>query len=1112
MKKMSGLLRRAGALALSLLMLAGTMNLGMIVPADAAEDAVVLPDSIAYYGDRSRCQMTAEQAEEIARFLEYYEPEEAYGEMFTRQQCSAVLCDGDNCGLPVLMILCSSHDFLVSIDLCTWNNGTLVKSLTLYNVDHSEYIVFGKNENGGYSWEQDGADPDYLNSEIFTVKNGVLSDGIAYRGGVYNWDEYMTNGDARLWSVWKNGSALGGTYTDEQYEEMRQQDGGVVGEGTDIYADIGASLSAMSSALRAYAAELQYRDKSPAEILAALPYCGDRSECRMTFQQAEAYAEALQEQYEEQVAELQGQSDLISEAVLFDTGAGIPAMLLATIPKKAGGSSDTRMYVWEYVGGQVLRRDDLGGRQAILYQNYIELWQRLMAQNEVYPYQNGRISDDPVWAGNTLSGYSYTDPNGKVTTYTLEDGVSSDDLIPKGEILFDIDMWFGSTPGGMEAPMTISLLRAYAEAAKMPVYTFPLLEEGDPMYAKVAGAVTGEIEAVYRLTGDLGYVLFRDGQGQLTGIAVRGSRVQGSEIWTAGVPATPMTQEELSALANQLETAPNMVLDFTQAASYTGAGDLTAYLRDRLDNMDGLAPNDAAKAELASFIESAITAIASGSVSGRNNRLKLTSKLAGEPAERARSAWEEAEKLLADSGVALNKELISTVRVLWQDMDWSEPGRFILDPSLAETLENCALRLLLADGQHYVELSGGELKTLTGQYGSMEVQVSQTGENIYAITFLDGEGNVLERLPEAVTVGLPAGSMTSTVMVSYAGGNDNWGGQYDEVNGAITFETAYSGQYEVLENDIQIDDIGDLSEESRTAIRFLVSKGYLGLEGSSFNPGGSLTRYQFTKALVGMFFALDRELTTSFLDVPADSEFYPYVASAEARRIVLGTDGNTFAGESNMTVEQMLAVAARTLMDQKGYVPPDEAEAYLGAFTDGASVSEWARQQAALSVRENLVDRGGELRPQAEITREQAASILYRLFLRLYEVSPVVSEPPQAGEEPPEVSEPSPSDGEAASDGRSPVIMYVVIGAIAVVAAAAGCGAFLLVKKRANAPKSVPGSAPEPRPGEASTPSAHTGPHFCPHCGTPLPPDSAFCQECGKPLTGPAESDPASRQ
>ncbi len=114
---------------------------------------------------------------------------------------------------------------------------------------------------------------------------------------------------------------------------------------------------------------------------------------------------------------------------------------------------------------------------------------------------------------------------------------------------------------------------------------------------------------------------------------------------------------------------------------------------------------------------------------------------------------------------------------------------------------------------------------------------------------------------------MPADSELATVFVNYKNGSDNWGGQYNSASGSIEFSTRYSGEYNILEDEISISDIGNLTEKQQEAIGFMVSKGYFDLEGDKFNGQASLNRYDFTTAIVKMFFALDRELETSFTDV-----------------------------------------------------------------------------------------------------------------------------------------------------------------------------------------------------------------------------------------------------
>lgn len=441
------------------------------------------------------------------------------------------------------------------------------------------------------------------------------------------------------------------------------------------------------------------------------------------------------------------------------------------------------------------------------------------------------------------------------------------------------------------------------------------MTEDDDQYVKdlaehIANSLGGEIAGIYRLANGVYYVIIVV-NGAEQGALVGGVRENGKIVWkTDRKDDAPLAAEELDRLAAGLLSQPNMTLDYGKISGFSSTQDLLDYLQDRLDNMDGVTPNDAAKTELAAFIENSIAGLCSGSVSGADNRLTADAPALGDLPSQAQSVWNDIEALLQRNDVALNKGITVIIRILWQNCDWSQPCQLTLDSSLAEALKGCDVQFLLADGRHYIQLSASRLKMLVDSYGSLSIQLSKAGESAYTVTFLDGEGAVVDQISTPMTVGLPAGSMTSTVMASHSGGSDNWGGQYDPSAGVISVEIRYSGQYEVLENNVQIDDIGDLSEESQAAIRFLVAKGFLTLEDGSFNPSGTLTRYQFTQALVSMFFALDHNLATSFEDVPADSEFYSYVASAEARGIVAGYDKVTFGGDDIMTVEQMLSLAA----------------------------------------------------------------------------------------------------------------------------------------------------------------------------------------------------------
>ncbi|MBE7022186.1 MAG: S-layer homology domain-containing protein [Ruminococcaceae bacterium] len=732
--------------------------------------------------------------------------------------------------------------------------------------------------------------------------------------------------------------------------------------------------------------------KAPAEpvekILEKMVYFGDRSKCMMTAEMARAYADAIR-------------SIENPKAILVDNANdGMPLLLAG----KSDWSSGYHVWSWDGDKATLFKNEALYGCANFGYYDEIPaimICNQASYHHGYFFYKISKAALEPLHSlefnadGNYWSWDGVRLSDGEGNMMDMPDYIDQWEDNKEVYPIYDENGPYNYRPNHKwaEGKDMIDLLEKYAEGYSEYPH-FPRVNEGNDSYAAevaaaAAASLNGEIKGIYKLADGVYYVVIVVDGGE-QGAVVRCSRKDGQNSWQVTEKhATPLTPEELDALAARAVSVSNMSLSFGKISSFKNAEDLVDYLREALDNMDGLTPNDGAKTELSAFIESGLSAICAAKVSSGGNRLTVTAEVIEKVTQKAQEAKAAVDGLLLERGVMLDKPVTVIVRVLWKNCKNAKPCQITLDAGLKDTLGDCSLRLLLGDAQHYVQLSSQNLGVLTDQYGKLIIQFSKTKEHIYTINFLTEEETLIEQLSAPVTFGLPAGDVLSTIMASYAGGSDNWGGQYDENAKTISFETPYSGQYEVLENNIQIDDIGDLSAESQAAIRFMVSKGYLTLDGANFRPAEPLSRYQFTQALVGMFFALDRNLTTSFADVPADSEFYPYVASAEARAIVEGFTDTTFGGEQNMTVEQMLALASRTLIDQKGYTLPQDAELYLSSFSDREQIGDWARALVAMAVREGIMDRTELLNPQADITREQAALILYRLFLLLYEVPPV---------------------------------------------------------------------------------------------------------------------------
>ncbi len=802
----------------------------------------------------------------------------------------------------------------------------------------------------------------------------------------------------------------------------------------------------------------------PAKLLASVPYIGDRSKCRLSAAQAMGYAEAIES--------LRGTEYEADYALLIDfAGNGMPILLTSNY-----GYDSSRFYgvtIWHIVNGAVERYD---------FSNAVPL------PGEIY---TATYNEDGVFILGTflMGGHDadygeaiFASRNGELVLIRsfcnkavpsiygppdfakYMDGVAVDNETYNAEhsklsynkLIMNV---FGGVFGGVadydqefytSANDTVKALRAYA--ASYSGYSFPKAEDVDEaslveaIAKAVAEAVGGEISGIYKLADGVYYVLITV-DGSARGCLVTGSREKGKTVWNVGdVDSEPLSEEELKAILAEMQSKSNLELDFSAIGSKGGTEAMDS-LRTQLDNMPGLVPTDPAKGEIADYIQSAISAGATITLPGSDNRFTPDPEAVDAIRAEAEKAKGEYEKLLGEYGIELNRPITIIIRIVWTGMDSGKACQIELNEELLAAMSDCEVQLLLGDTRHYVRVSTETLEILTQLYGCVKIQMAVDADGIYTIHFLDEAEERIERLEAPIGFGLPAETPLATVVVNYDGGSLNWGGQYDPNAKVISFDAGYSGRYEIFENAVDISDISELDDETRAAIAFLVSKGYMSAENGLFDPDGQLSRYQFAQALVGMFFALDPSLETGFEDVPADSPFYSYVASGESLDIIKGYDDTRFGGDDGLTTEQMLSLAARTLVNYKHYAQPGDPESYLSSFTDGAEVSEWARSEVALAVREGLIDRGGEMGPEDSVSRSEAAKILYRLFLLLHEVPAVELELPEVSVTD-EENEPAKGESDEAEGSAAGTVIAIVI---VLLAAGGGAGWWFLKKKKSPA-------------------------------------------------------------
>lgn len=364
--------------------------------------------------------------------------------------------------------------------------------------------------------------------------------------------------------------------------------------------------------------------------------------------------------------------------------------------------------------------------------------------------------------------------------------------------------------------------------------------------------------------------------------------------------------------------------------------------------------------------------------SATDNKVSVDGNLVAQKNEEAIKEIEGYITKLSNKGLHLNRELINTVTVKAEGINFSNFVEIFIDSDNLSKITNVnSLKIVLENSNEYIALNKESINGIQSKYKEFKIQIKKLS-NTYTIRFLDKDYNIISKYDVDIKVALPAKHSEQTVYLFMNNVQENWGGQYNSAQRAIEFMTKYSGEYNVASPEIKINDIDLLSDYEKQAIRFMVVRGYFNLDNANFNPSDSLTRYDFAESLVRMFFALDNEATCSFPDV--DKKYYRYVAASQQDNIVQGFDDGTFRGNDSVTVEQVLALTSRTINQKNGYVYPENIEKYLN-FTDDNIIGEWAEKEIAMAIREGIYSNEMNLKFSNNITRKDAAVILYRLFM-----------------------------------------------------------------------------------------------------------------------------------
>ena len=167
---------------------------------------------------------------------------------------------------------------------------------------------------------------------------------------------------------------------------------------------------------------------------------------------------------------------------------------------------------------------------------------------------------------------------------------------------------------------------------------------------------------------------------------------------------------------------------------------------------------------------------------------------------------------------------------------------------------------------------------------------------------------------------------------------------------------------------------------NQTAIEALVAKEIInGMGDGTFAPNKTMTRAEFCTITVKAL-GLEPKATSAFTDVASTAWYAGYVGTASEKGIVLGVGNNKFNPEGTITRQEAATMVARAAKLLKLDTSVEDAEEVMALFSDGASVSDWAKEAMAYCATEGITTWSGSLQPTKAILRCEIAQMIYNML------------------------------------------------------------------------------------------------------------------------------------
>ena len=333
--------------------------------------------------------------------------------------------------------------------------------------------------------------------------------------------------------------------------------------------------------------------------------------------------------------------------------------------------------------------------------------------------------------------------------------------------------------------------------------------------------------------------------------------------------------------------------------------------------------------------------------------------------------------------ITLNREL-SKEYIVNTTFSTTKKANITVYSKFVEKLGKVGINTLTINDKNFrVSYSITELKTMIGdkEFASFDIDTTaMTGTTKKLSVNFDTDKTT------AVKISFPGLKGDSKYMAIVDENGNPVGGRYNPATGAIEAKIVASGEYQIVMNEKDFDDIKNKSEEMQESIKILAAKGIIeGTSEKSFSPDDTISRAEIAALLLRVLSQDDPNADGGFVDVKKSDWFYGTAGSAKAYGMIAGFEDNTFRGNAVIEKDQILTIASRVLQREMAYKTPTDVNEYL-TYADSAQIADWAKDGVALATMANIVTRNENnlIESTEDMTRGEAALIIMRLFYKIW--------------------------------------------------------------------------------------------------------------------------------